>query len=123
MDAAAFLGAVALRSEDYARAGVPMLPVVSGAAATKRQILLYSVVLALIAAIVPPAIGMATVAYGVIAAALGALFVWLAWQVFRMPESDTEMRPARRLFAYSMLYLFLLFAILLVEDGFGGGMA
>ena len=66
---------------------------------------------------------MATVAYGVIAAALGALFVWLAWQVYRMPESDIEMRPARRLFAYSMLYLFLLFAILLVEDGFGGWMA
>jgi heme o synthase len=111
------------RSEDYARAGVPMLPVVAGAAATKRQILIYSVVLTLIAAIVPPAIGMTTVAYGVIAGALGALFVWLSWRVYRMPESDTEMRPARRLFAYSMLYLFLLFAILLVEHGFGGWMA
>jgi len=108
------------RSEDYARAGVPMLPVVAGAAKTKRQILLYSIVLATVAAIVPPAIGMATPVYGVIAAVLGALFVWLAWQVYRMPESDSEMRPARRLFAWSMLYLFLLFAILLVEDGFGG---
>ena len=108
------------RSEDYARAGVPMLPVVSGAAATKRQILIYSVILTLTAAIVPTAMGFATPAYGIVAALLGALFVWLAWQVYRMPESDTEMRPARRLFAYSMLYLFLLFAILLVEDGFGG---
>ena len=57
---------------------------------------------------------------GIVAAGLGAVFLWLAWQVFRMPESDTEMRPARRLFTYSMLYLFLLFAILLVEGGAGG---
>jgi protoheme IX farnesyltransferase len=107
------------RSEDYAKAGVPMLPVVSGAATTKLQILIYSVVLTLTAAIVPPVMGFATPAYGVIAALLGALFVYLAWTVYRMPASDTEMKPARRLFAYSMLYLFLLFAILLVEDGFG----
>jgi protoheme IX farnesyltransferase len=105
------------RSEDYARAGVPMLPVVSGSQHTKRAILLYSFVLAAVAAIAPPVIGMATPAYGVVAALLGALFIWLALAVARMPESDTEMRPARRLFAYSMLYLFLLFAILLVENG------
>jgi protoheme IX farnesyltransferase len=108
------------RSDDYARAGVPMLPVVSGAVATKRQILIYSVVLAVLAAALPPLLHFATAAYGVIAAALGVLFVWLAWQVYRMPDSDTEMKPARRLFAYSMLYLFLLFAILLVEGGFRG---
>ena len=47
-------------------------------------------------------------------------FYQLALTVWRMPESDREMRPARRLFAYSMLYLFLLFAILLVEHGFAG---
>jgi protoheme IX farnesyltransferase len=111
------------RSEDYAKAGIPMLPVVAGVPKTKRQIVLYAVVLTLFAAIVPPAIGMATVAYGVIAGALGVLFVWLAVQVARMPESDREMRPARRLFAYSMLYLFLLFAILLVEGGIGGWMS
>ena len=111
------------KSDDYARAGVPMLPVVSGAAATKRQILLYSVVLAVFAAIAPVAVGIASFAYGVVAAALGAVFVFLAWQVMRMPEGDREMRPARRLFAFSMLYLFLLFAILLVEGavpGFAG---
>jgi protoheme IX farnesyltransferase len=107
------------RSDDYAKAGVPMLPVVSGAANTKLQILIYSVVLTVIAAVVPPLMHFATPAYGIVAAFLGAVFVYLAWTVYRMPESDTEMRPARRLFAYSMLYLFLLFAILLVEDGFG----
>ncbi len=111
------------KSDDYARAGVPMLPVVKGVASTKRQIVAYSVVLTVMAAVVPPAIGMATVAYGVIAAALGAVFVWLAIDVARMHASDTAMRPARRLFTYSMLYLFLLFAILLVEGGVAGLMA
>ena len=103
------------KSDDYARAGVPMLPVVRGAAVTKRQILIYSVVLAAVAAVVPPALGMATLAYGIIATILGAVFVWLAVDVLRMPAGDDVMRPVRRLFAYSMLYLFLLFAILLVE--------
>jgi heme o synthase len=107
------------RSEDYARAGVPMLPVVAGVPRTKRDIVIYSVILTVFAAVVPPAIGMATIAYGIIAGALGILFVWLAVQVARMPAGDKEMRPARRLFAYSMLYLFLLFAILLVEGGVG----
>ena len=111
------------KSEDYARAGVPMMPVVKGAARTKLEILVYAIVLTAVAAIVPPAIGMATLAYGIIAALLGVVFVWLAWQVYRMPAGDTEMRPARRLFAYSMLYLFLLFAILLVEGGVAGWMA
>jgi protoheme IX farnesyltransferase len=105
------------RSEDYARAGVPMLPVVSGAANTKLQILIYSVVLTLAAAILPPVLGFATPAYGVVAGLLGVLFVYIAWTVYRMPADDTEMRPARRLFTYSMLYLFLLFAILLMEGG------
>jgi protoheme IX farnesyltransferase len=105
------------RSEDYARAGVPMLPVVAGAARTKREILVYSLVLTVTAALAPPLLGFATFAYGVAAAALGLVFVWLSWSVYRMPESDREMRPARRLFAWSMLYLFLLFAILLVEHG------
>jgi protoheme IX farnesyltransferase len=105
------------KTEDYRKAGVPMLPVVAGAAATKRQILVYSVILAA-SGVLPAVLGMATPAYGVVAAVLGALFIFLAWQVFRMPEADMAMRPARRLFAYSMLYLFLLFAIMLAERGF-----
>jgi protoheme IX farnesyltransferase len=105
------------KADDYRRAGVPMLPVVAGIAATKRQILLYAVLLAA-SGVLPAVLGMATAVYGVVAAVLGALFVALAWQVFRMPAEDAAMRPARRLFAYSMLYLFLLFAILLAERGF-----
>jgi protoheme IX farnesyltransferase len=108
------------RSEDYARAGVPMLPVVAGAARTKREILIYSAILTVTAALAPPLLGFATVAYGIVAGALGVVFVWLAVQVWRMPEGDREMKPARRLFAWSMLYLFLLFAILLAENGLRG---
>ncbi len=104
------------RSDDYRRAGVPMLPVVRGVKETKRQILLYSIILGIFAP-APALIGMATPIYGVLAAALGVLFVWLAWQTWRMADDDREMRPARRLFGFSLLYLFLLFAILLVEQG------
>ena len=106
------------KTDDYARAGVPMLPVVKGLAATKRQILIYSVVLAL-TGLAPTVIGMAGRAYGLLAAVLGAIFVGLAWRVFKMADGDQAMRPAKRLFAFSLLYLFLLFAMLLAEEGLG----
>ena len=109
------------RSDDYARAGIPMLPVVAGLAATQRQMLVYSVLLAA-AGVAPAFLGMASPVYGVAAAILGGAFVFLAWQVFRMSPGDKEMRPARRLFAFSLLYLFLLFAMLLAEHGLGGTM-
>jgi len=96
-----------------------MLPVVAGAKRTKREILIYSVILILFAAIAPIAAGIAGWTYGAIAAALGAIFMWLAVDVARMPADDREMRPARRLFTFSMLYLFLLFTVLLVEGGVG----
>ncbi len=104
------------RSDDYRAAGVPMLPVVRGVAATKRQILAYAVVLA-IAGMLPAVIGMATPVYALIAAVLGAVFVALAVQVWRMADDDPQMLPARRLFRFSLLYLFMLFAVLLVEQG------
>jgi protoheme IX farnesyltransferase len=106
------------KADDYQRAGIPMLPVVRGVAATKRQILLYSVVLAA-AGVSPALVGLASPVYGVIAAGLGLIFVAMAWQVFRMDPADQAMRPARRLFTFSLLYLFLLFAMLLVERGLG----
>jgi protoheme IX farnesyltransferase len=100
------------RNDDYARAGVPMLPVVAGIAATKRQILIYSVPLAIVG-VAPAFAGMASPFYGVVAGLLGVLFVGLAWNVSRMDVCDAFMAPARRLFAFSLLYLFLLFAMLL----------
>src|SRR5437016_1136350 len=95
------------RSDDYARAGVPMLPVAAGVEATKRQILAYSVPLAVVG-VAPYFLGMASAFYGLAAALLGAVFVVLAWKVYRMDTGDAFMGPARRLFAFSLLYLFLL---------------
>jgi heme o synthase len=97
---------------EYARAGVPMLPVVAGRAETKRQILLYSVLLALVSPL-PWALGFAGAIYGVAAAILGASMIFLSWQVRR--SNDKERQPARRLFVFSMLYLVLLFGVLLMD--------
>ncbi len=102
-----------LRAPEYARAGVPMLPVVAGADKTRRQILIYAVLLAPLG-ISPALLGFAGIAYGAVAAVLGGLFLVCAWQVFRCRAAAGE-AAARRLFGFSVLYLFLLFAALLVE--------
>jgi len=100
------------RSGDYARAGVPMLPVVAGKAETRRQMLLYT--LALVSATLAPwALGYAGALYGTAAAVLGSLFVLAALDVLR--TGDASEVPARRMFGYSILYLFLLFAARLAE--------
>src|SRR4029078_1425827 len=99
-------------AEEYARAGVPMLPVVAGKAETKRQILLYSVLLVPIS-LIPWALGFAGAIYGAVAAMFGAAMIFLSWQVDR--SNDKERRPARRLFVFSMLYLVLLFGVLLMN--------
>jgi heme o synthase len=104
------------RSDDYARAGVPMLPVVAGKAATTRQILIYSTMLALASAL-PWALGFAGVLYGVTAAICGALFALLAFELTR--SAGTDRRAAHRLFVFSIFYLFLLFAALLVDHSNG----
>ncbi|MBN8965244.1 MAG: heme o synthase [Rhizobiales bacterium] len=105
------------RMDEYARAGVPMLPVVSGEAETRWQILLYSIVLAPIGA-APWLLGYAGIAYGVIAVFGGASMVLLAWQLYRAP-AETTVAAAKRLFGISILYLFVLFAALLVERAAG----
>jgi heme o synthase len=104
------------RSDDYARAGVPMLPVVAGRHATARQILIYSGLLAL-ASELPWVLGFASTVYGVIAAICGALFLLLALQLNRSIEADR--RAAHRLFVFSISYLFVLFAALLIDHGVG----
>lgn len=107
-----------LRSGDYARAGVPMLPVVRGPDETRRQILIYSVILAPLG-MVPAIIGLGGTLYMVVAAMLGSLFVVLALDCYRERDGEKADRAAKHLFAYSVLYLFLLFAVLLIELGFG----
>ena len=105
------------RTEDYARARIPMLPVVSGDASTRRQIMVYTLILVPLG-VAPWAFGYTGALYGVTAIVTGAIMVVLGWQVFR--ESRPAERASRNLFAFSILYLFLLFAVLLVERGWGG---
>jgi protoheme IX farnesyltransferase len=109
-----------LRTGDYARANVPMMPVVKGADETRRQILIYSIVLAPLG-VAPAFIGLGGVLYAATSVILGVLFVYFAWQCYRERTGEKADRAAKQLFAYSVLYLFLLFAALLVEHGFGIG--
>jgi protoheme IX farnesyltransferase len=101
------------RAGDYAKAGVPMLPVVAGLAETRRQILLYSLVLAPLGA-TPWLFGYAGWIYAATSLAGGAMMVALAWRV-RAGHGQTGERAARHLFAFSLLYLALLFAALLAD--------
>lgn len=102
------------RAGDYAKAGVPMLPVVSGVASTKRHILVYSLALFPIA-LAPALLGFTGLFYGVCATLLGGLFLIAALRVLRR-EGD---RPARRMFGYSIFYLFMIFATLIIDKTLG----
>ncbi|MDP1739050.1 MAG: heme o synthase [Caulobacter sp.] len=117
-------------SEDYAKAGVPMMPVAKGAASTRRHILVYSLLFVPVC-LVPAFTGLGGPIYLAIAAAGGLLFLVLAWRVFRSKAGDAPddriegedrlyavragAKDARNLFAVSILYLTLLFAALLGE--------
>ena len=101
------------RSDDYARAGVPMLPVVRGKPATRRQILAYTAALIPLG-LSPAAIGIAGPVYAACAGIIGAWFAFEAVRVF--VERDTVKEPAaHRLFRVSLIYMFALFAALIVE--------
>ena len=100
---------------DYANAGVPMLPAVAGVQATRRQIFLYTLPMAA-AAIAPWAIGLAGWIYGATAVGLSAVFLVLALAVAANRATEPkQMGPEKRLFAFSILYLFLLFAVLVAD--------
>jgi protoheme IX farnesyltransferase len=101
------------RADEYARAGIPMLPVVAGRAETHRQILLYALLLAPLG-LAPWLLGFAGAAYGTVAIAGGGAMVMLALRL-RGRRGAAEEQAARRLFAFSVLYLFVLFATLLAE--------
>ena len=119
-------------SEDYAKAGVPMMPVVKGAASTRRQIFGYS--LALIPVCIAPAFtGLGGAVYLAVSAFGGLVFLLLAWRVLRSQAGEkggqrnddglydvkAGSKDARNLFAFSILYLTLLFAALLAERAMG----
>jgi len=108
-----------LAHKEYAQAGVPMLPVTHGARSTRRQIVLYTAVLWAVS-LVPALTGLGGMAYTVAAAALGGLFMLFSLKVARTQAGDEGAAPADQkaaagLFAYSILYLFALFAVLMME--------
>jgi protoheme IX farnesyltransferase len=119
-------------SEDYAKAGVPMMPVVRGAASTRRQVWIYSLLLVPVC-LAPAATGLGGPYYLAVAGGGGAVFLLLAWRLLRSkageaadPRNDDGLydvragaRDARNLFAFSILYLALLFATLLAEHLLG----
>ena len=119
-------------SEDYAKAGVPMMPVVKGAASTRLQILIYSLILIPVC-LAPAATGLGGPIYLAVAALGGAVFLLLAWRLYRSRAGEaagqrnddglydvrTGAKDARNLFAFSILYLTLLFATLLAEHLMG----
>jgi protoheme IX farnesyltransferase len=100
------------RSDEYARAGVPILPVVAGRAATTGQIIIYSVLLVPIS-LLPWALGFVGTIYAATAVVCGAILVALAFTLRR--RGDAERRDASRLFVFSIFYLFVLFAALLAD--------
>jgi protoheme IX farnesyltransferase len=104
------------RVEDYVRAGVPMLPVVAGEQETRRQILLYTAILAPLG-VAPWVLGYTGLAYGLVALALGAMMIVLALRVWRERSAYVA---SKQLFGFSILYLFVLFAMLLVDRMSGG---
>jgi protoheme IX farnesyltransferase len=107
-----------VKSEDYARAGIPMMPNVAGPDSTRRQILAYTGLL-VPAALAPLLLGFGGLAYAAVSLPSSAGMMALAVQVFRRREGEPVFRAAQHLFAFSILYLFLLFSALLAEHGLG----
>jgi protoheme IX farnesyltransferase len=102
------------RCRDYERVGVPMLPVVAGADETRRQILLYSLVLTPLA-VAPYFIGLGGIVYLATSIVLGLVFLHLALKVWRVREGREADYAAKQLFGFSILYLFILFGVILGE--------
>ncbi len=109
--------------KEYKKAGVPMLPVTHGARVTRLHILLYTLALAPLG-LAPVLTGLGGWIYAVVAATLGAVFIGFAVKVWRSEAGEagagaSERKLAMSMFAFSILYLFALFAALLLEHGFG----
>jgi heme o synthase len=104
------------KSADYGRAGVPMLPNVKGAARTRLEIFLYTLAFVPVG-LLPTLLGFEGLVYGAIALASGLYMLVLAWRVWRDGEGRNKDRAAKSLFGYSILHLFLLFAVIVVEHG------
>ncbi len=102
------------RLQDYDSAGVPMMPNVKGEKSTRNQILAYSVPLA-IAGMLPALMGFASIYYGIIAVLLNGYFAWLAYKVWSKGNSENQYAHEKKLFGYSIFYLFALFSALGID--------
>jgi heme o synthase len=107
-----------VKSGDYARAGVPMMPNVKGANHTRLEIVIYTSILVPVA-ILPWPMGLGGRLYGAAAIVAGAGMAFMAARVYRLREGSRANKAAMQLFGFSILYLFLLFSALVVEHGFG----
>ena len=103
---------------DYTNAGVPMLPVVAGPDETRRQILIYTLVLVPVT-FLPALLGTVGLLYTVVAAALAVIFIHYAVQVYRRREGAEGEAACKQLFKFSTLWLFLIFALILLERAIG----
>jgi len=100
---------------DYAKVGIPMMPVVAGEASTRRQILAYAILLAPVA-LAPWFLGGAGTIYAAVSAVLSATFIVLSVPVgMRRSVEDDAMKPEKKLFAFSIIYLFVLFGALVID--------
>ncbi|MDU0364910.1 heme o synthase [Rhizobium sp. 25PS6] len=102
------------KMRDYEAVGVPMLPNVAGERVTKHQIVAYAVLTA-VCAVLPSFLGFASLGYGLVAAVLGAIFIYCSITVWRMPDGDLKMIPAKKLFGFSIFYLFAVFSALMID--------
>ena len=107
-----------VKSKDYERAGVPMMPNAKGHARTRLEILLYSLLLAPLG-VAPWLSGAAGALYGAASITLGVVLLWFAGKVYLEREGVNANKVAMRLFGFTILYLFVLFGIIVVERGFG----
>lgn len=104
------------KENEFAAAGVPMMPNVKGGDRTRLEILLYTIVLVPVC-MLPVALGFEGRVYLGVAGVTGALMLLLAWRVFRRREGERAAKAARHLFAFSILQLFLLFAVIVADHG------
>lgn len=102
------------RLQDYDNAGVPMMPNVKGEKSTRNQIFAYSIPLA-ISGILPAVMGFASIYYGVIALILNGRFAWLAYKVWADGNAENKYAHEKKLFGYSIFYLFALFGALGID--------
>jgi len=103
------------KAEDYGRAGIPMMPNVKGEKHTRLEILLYSLVMAP-TGVLPYILGQASPVYGAIAALSGAFMIYLAVNVWRATDPAVADKACKMLFGTSILYLFLLFGVIVIEN-------